>query len=711
MYESGQFLIFSQGTGYGIIVGVGAFFAIAMVGISYLLGKYMNETQDSEMLSTAKRSIKMGLVASSVVSSWTIGATLLLSCTTTYNLGVAAAWWYGAGACVQIIIFAVASLELKRKVPNCHSFPEVIRVRYGTASHMTMCAYSFVQQLFYTANLLINGSSIFANITGMSRDASIVLLPLFVIIYTLLGGIKATFMTDWTHVVIIYTLMLMFLFKVYVTSDVLGSPSKVYDLLVLAAESSPVSGNKAGSLLTFTSYNSGLWGLILWCVGWNAACDSQLFQKAIAAHPTAVLGGYTIGGICWFVLPYALATTMGLAARALEMTPSFPTYPERLNAEQLGNGLVLPVSAYALMGRGGAGAILLMIFMACTAAFSSEIVAVGSIWTYDIYKPYVNKRADGKRLVLMTHLGVIGFSIATIVLAIGLSRAGFDVSFITTCMGIIVDPCIIPMGCTLFWKKMNGLSFVCSTVISTGIAIAVWLSYARATYGELTLDSLSTYKSLATGNTVALFTPMIFVPIFVYIKPANFDWEIWKRQITQVDDSQFDKAHGLTNVLSGKEATALINEEDENFDRYMKKRRNVGYAIVTFFVLFYMILFPLPLYGSGYIFSKTFFRGYIVVTFIWAFAAGAFLIIFPIAESYVGIFIFFHRIIGKKSVERKLYSDETIEHVTSIVSTKADREAARAKNNHTHDTEMDKVTYVTESEFLYHEPSSIDIDN
>lgn len=168
-------------------------------------------------------------------------------------------------------------------------------------------------------------------------------------------------------------------------------------------------------------------------------------------------------------------------------------------------------------------------------------MAVRSIWNYDIYKSYINKSANGKRLVLMTHLGVVGFSIATIVLAIGLSRADFDISFITTCMGIIVDPYIIPMGCTLFWKKMNGLSFVCSTVISTGIVIAVWLGYAKATYGKLTLDYLSTYKSLAAGNTVTLFTSMIFVPIFVYIKPANFDWEIWKKEITQVDDSQFDK--------------------------------------------------------------------------------------------------------------------------------------------------------------------------
>lgn len=94
----------------------------------------------------------------------------------------------------------------------------------------------------------------------------------------------------------------------------------------------------------------------------------------------------------------------------------------------------------------------------------------------------------------------------------------------------------------------------------------------------------------------------------------------------------------------------------------------------------------------------------------WAFAAGAFVIIFPIAESYIGIFIFFQRIVGKKSVGRKLYSDETIEHVTSIVPTKANPEAAKAKNNHTHDTKMDKGTYVTKVR-IYHESSSIDINS
>lgn len=677
--SEGSFIVFSQSVGYGIIIGVGAAFALIMGTISWLLAIYMNEVQDSEMLSTAKRSIKTGLIASAVVSSWTIGSTLLLSCTTTYSLGISGAWWYGAGACVQIIIFAVAAIELKRKAPNAHTFQEIVRVRYGKPAHLTMCAYSFIQQLFYTANLLVNGSSIFSNITGMNREASIVLLPLFVVIYTLLGGIKATFLTDWTHVVIIYVIMITFLFRTYATSDLIGSPQKMWDLLVEAGNKYPVEGNKAGSLITFTSYNGGLFGLILFGTGWAAAVDSQLFQKAIAANPAGALTGYTLGGLCWFTLPYALATTMGLACRALEITPSFPTYPERLNADQLANGLVLPISAYALMGKGGLGAILLMVFMACTAAFSSETVAVSSLWTYDIYKAYISPSADGKRLVLMAHAGVLGFSVITIGLGIGLGRANFDVSFITTCLGIIVNVCIVPMGCTLFWRKMSGFAFVASTTLSTGISVAVWLGYAYSASKTLTIASLSTYKALAAGNTVAIGVPILLVPLFVFIKSDNFDWEIWKTDILQADDSQFDKEHGLTAVLSGEENTELVLEQEKAEELRVLRRRNIGFVLVTVFVLFFLVLFPLPLYGTHYVFSKKFFTGYIVVTFIWVFFSVGVVTIYPIVESRDGIRDFFSKVFGRKSMH--VTDNSTVHAIIDDFTTSDNMDVGLGKNS------------------------------
>lgn len=74
---------------------------------------------------------------------------------------------------------------------------------------------------------------------------------------------------------------------------------------------------------------------------------------------------------------------MGLAALALETSPVFPSYPDRMSAADVSAGLVLPNAAVALLGSGGALASLILIFMAVTSAMSAELIAVSSIWTYD----------------------------------------------------------------------------------------------------------------------------------------------------------------------------------------------------------------------------------------------------------------------------------------------------------------------------------------
>ena len=78
----------SQAVGYGIIVGLGFAFALGMILTTWTLRKYQNEVQTSEMFSTAGRTVKSGLVASAVVSSWTWAATLLQSSGVAYRYGV-----------------------------------------------------------------------------------------------------------------------------------------------------------------------------------------------------------------------------------------------------------------------------------------------------------------------------------------------------------------------------------------------------------------------------------------------------------------------------------------------------------------------------------------------------------------------------------------------------------------------------------------------
>lgn len=156
---------------------MGTLFAFGMWGIAVLLAKFQNEVQGSEMFMTAKRSIGTGLVASAVVSGWTIAATLLTSTSWAYSYGVSGAYYYGAGACVQIFIFAVSAVELKRRAPGAHTFLEISRIRYGTAGHLIQIGYSTLFQIINCVNILVGGSSVFTALAGINDLAAVWLLP------------------------------------------------------------------------------------------------------------------------------------------------------------------------------------------------------------------------------------------------------------------------------------------------------------------------------------------------------------------------------------------------------------------------------------------------------------------------------------------------------------------------------------------------------
>ena len=107
--------------------------------------------------------------------------------------------------------------------------------------------------ILVTAMLLTGGSAVVTSLTGVPTAAACFLLPIGVVLYTMFGGIKATFLTDYAHTLMILIIILTFAFTAYATSEVLGSPGVVYDLLVAAAKRRPVQGNQDGSYLTMRS--------------------------------------------------------------------------------------------------------------------------------------------------------------------------------------------------------------------------------------------------------------------------------------------------------------------------------------------------------------------------------------------------------------------------------------------------------------------------
>ncbi|KAG9772869.1 Na+/solute symporter, partial [Aureobasidium melanogenum] len=637
----------SQGFGYGIILGLGFAFALGMIATTWALKRYHGEVQTSEAFSTAGRTVKSGLVASAVVSSWTWAATLLQSSGVAYSYGVSGPFWYASGATVQILLFATLAIELKRRAPNAHTFLEVIKARYGVVTHIVFLIFGLMTNILVTAMLLTGGSAVASSLCGVPTAAACFLLPIGVVLYTMFGGIKATFLTDYVHTVIILVIIFVFAFSAYATNDIVGSPGKVWELLVEASKRHPVKGNEDGSYLTMRSREGAIFFVINIVGNFGTVFLDNVpllmsyvfylypgyYNKAIAASPVHALPGYVMGGLSWFAIPWLCATTMGLAALALENNPVFPTYPDRMAHSDVSAGLVLPYAAVALLGKGGAGATLLLIFMAVTSASSAELIAVSSIWTYDIYQTYIHPTASGPLLIRMSHIACVVYAIVLASFSTGLFYAGISMGYLYLMMGCIIGSAVIPATLALMWKHQNWQAAAGAPVLGLVCALIAWLVTAKKECGVLNVDCTGSNNPMLAGNVTALLSPLVFVPVLTFVfGRQNYDW-VSMKQIRKGDDTEIIRRASVeidAELVVPAQMTGELDAAAERDQAKLNKAAVISRTLTAFMTVAMLVLWPMPMYGSGYIFSKKFFTGWVVVGILWLFCSAFCVGLFPL---------------------------------------------------------------------------------
>jgi hypothetical protein len=99
--------------------------------------------------------------------------------------------------------------------------------------------------------------------------------------------------------------------------------------------------------------------------------------------------------------------------------------------------------------------------------------------------------------------------------------------------------------------------------------------------------------------------------------------------IRKADDHELADAAGMDieNIPGAHEETQMeFQDEQAKLERAGKisKWTTVAMTIVL------LVLWPFPLYGSGYIFSKSFFTGWVTVGIIWIFCSLGAVGLFPI---------------------------------------------------------------------------------
>ncbi|KAF5354180.1 hypothetical protein D9756_007089 [Leucocoprinus leucothites] len=640
--------VLPQGAGYGVVIGIGLFFSAFMIGITALQTRYTAfSPKDSEEFSTASRSVKPGLIASGIVSAWTWAATLLQSSAVAYKFGISGPWWYGAGATVQILLFAMLAAKLKFNAPFAHTWLEIVGVRWGKFAHLVFMFFGFATNIIVSSMLILGGSATVTDLTGMNTIAACFLIPIGVAIYVVVGGMRSTLLCDYTHTAILFIIILTFTFTVYATSPKIGSPTKMHELLSAMSVSAPIEGNAHGSYLTMRSKNGIIFGVINIIGNFATVFQDQAYwQRAIASRPATTVKAYLLGGLAWFAIPFTFATTLGLAAAALRGDPDMKV----LSPADVSAGLPAAAAAAALLGKGGAAAILILLFLAVTSACSAELIASSSLLTYDVYVRYINPTANEAQVLRMGHYMVAFWAIVCGIAGTIFFYIGVSMGWLYTFMGVILGSGVAPIALCITWSKANKWGCIGGSILGFFAGLIAWLvTTAKLNDGVINVVTSGGDYEMLAGNLASILVGAVVAVVTSLIWPDNYDWEATRNfnlpKSPSVADSTSSEKESISEKKTGvvtKAASVTDSfdaaEQESELDPVKLKKafRFASWSSIGLFVIL-ILLIPLPLFGSAHVYDVKDLTAWVSVGIAWTFCSSFAVVIYPLYESRMAL--------------------------------------------------------------------------
>ena len=311
---------------------------------------------------------------------------------------------------------------------------------------------------------------------------------------------------------------------------------------------------------------------------------------------------------------------------------------------------------------------LVLLFMAVTSSTSAELIAVSSLLTFDVYKTYINPKAQSQRLVQISHYGIVIYGLVLAAFCCILNAVGCNLTWILTVLGVIVGGAALPVGLVLLWPRMSTPATNISPWLALVLGFIAWFVTTWKLSGTITVATTGSVTNAVAGNLVSLGSGGILAVIISFVAPREFETQDAAhleraRKIQGVEviaenpkddmletESKFGKEHlsGSSPDASSKDDTeaggpvatgnALTDYLSTSYaaplDKAVAKRlKTFGWAFNIAYCLIAIILVPFALFGTGYLFDVQFFTGWIVVSFLWVWVSFGICIIGPLVES------------------------------------------------------------------------------
>lgn len=462
-------------------------YAVMIIG----LGLWVSRTKKGK-----QKNAEDYFLASKALPWWAIGASLIAANISAEQVigmsgsgfagGLAIATYeFMAAACLIIVGKYFLPIFIKKGI---YTIPQFVEQRFNTTLKTILATFWIALFVFVNlTSVLFLGAKAIDTILGVG-DGSLIVpaiigLSFVAAAYSLYGGLSAVAWTDIIQVVLlviggIITTLIAFN-KVTPEGGIGNGAAHMFDvagdrLHMILKKDNPEFSNLPGIGVLI----GGMWVANLYYWGFN----QYIIQRTLAAKSLKeAQKGIVFAAFLKLIIPLFIVIP-GILVWIMYTQPEGTTImPGIQEAFANADGSVNYDKAYpwlisTFIPTGLKGLVVAALAAAIVSSLASMLNSTSTIFTMDLYRPYINKNASDKQTV---NVGRISAAVALLigaVLARFLENMGQVFQYIQEYTGIVSPGILAVFLMGLFWKKANAKGAIIGIIASIPIALLLKLS-------------------------------------------------------------------------------------------------------------------------------------------------------------------------------------------------------------------------------------------
>lgn len=474
-----------SGLDYGIFV----MYALVIVGIAFWVSRKGGKTSEDYFL--ASKSLPWWAIGASLIAANISAEQFIGMSGSGFAIGLAISSYEWMAAITLLIVgkfFLPIFIEKK-----LYTIPEFVEKRYSTNLKTILAVFWIGLYIFVNlTSVLYLGATALDTIMG-DGDGNIMIpciigLALFAAAYSLWGGLAAVAWTDVVQVVVLVIggLVTTFIALSHVAPDgsimtgfktILDAVPDKFSMILEKGEIITPNGKDAWfDLPGLAVLLGGMWVANLYYWGFN----QYIIQRTLAAKSLKESQkGIALAAFIKILMPL-IVVVPGIVAYVMNAGPEGIVTLESVDDSFLkmveGEMKIINDNASPwLIGNfiptGLKGLVLAALAAAIVSSLASMLNSTATIFTMDLYKPYMERGASEKKLVTVGRLAAAAALVIAALLAPLLENLGQVFQYIQEYTGIVSPGILGVFMLGLFWKKTTNNAAIWGALLSIPIAL------------------------------------------------------------------------------------------------------------------------------------------------------------------------------------------------------------------------------------------------